>query len=87
MLLTEADIARLAAHLALPERTFIERFCALARNRAQLTLIERDDGACVFLDGRDCRIYPARPSQCRAFPEGWSVSGCSAAEGGGPSGR
>lgn len=29
----------------------------------------RDDGPCVFLDeNRRCRIYPARPLQCRTYP-------------------
>lgn len=29
----------------------------------------RDDGGCVFLDPEGkCRIYPARPRQCRTYP-------------------
>ncbi len=87
MLVSDADIARLAAHLAMAETDFIERYCALARNRAQLTLIENGEGACVFLEGHACRVYPVRPDQCRSFPEGWSVSGCPAEAGGGPNGR
>ena len=63
VLLEAADVAAAAA--------------ALARNRAQLTLKETPDGACEFLaaDGR-CRIYAARPRQCRDFPQGWRVAGC-----------
>jgi len=29
---------------------------------------ERENGDCVFLDGKMCRIYEARPTQCRTFP-------------------
>ena len=72
---TDAEAA--AAALGLTAAEFIERHAALARNRAQLTLKEAPDGACEFLeaDGR-CRIYAARPRQCRDFPHGWRVAGC-----------
>ncbi len=61
------------------EPAFIEAHTRLARNRAQLTLKEAPGGACEFLgaDGR-CRIYEARPEQCRAFPQDWRVEGCPA---------
>ena len=77
VLLEAADVAAAAAFLGLPEGEFIERHAALARNRAQLTLNEAPGGACEFLDaaGR-CRIYAARPKQCRDFPRAWRVEGC-----------
>ncbi|MCX7818721.1 MAG: YkgJ family cysteine cluster protein, partial [Kiritimatiellae bacterium] len=77
--LSALDVDRLAAHLRLDPATFVERFCKLAPNRAQLALNERADGACVFLDGRICAVYPARPEQCRAFPLQWWRAGCPAA--------
>ena len=77
MLLEAADIAAAAAALGMGEGEFIERHAVLARNRAQLTLKESPDGACEFLDESGaCRIYAARPRQCRDFPHGWKVSGC-----------
>ena len=77
VLLDAADLAAAAAALGLSEGDFIDRHAILARNRAQLTLKEAPDGACEFLldDGR-CRIYSARPRQCREFPHGWQVAGC-----------
>jgi uncharacterized protein len=77
VLLEEADLAAAAAALGMPEGDFIAAHTVLARNRAQLSLKERADGACDFLDpaGR-CRIYAARPKQCRDFPHGWRVEGC-----------
>ena len=77
VLLEAADVAAAAAALETSPDQFIARHAALARNRAQLTLKETPDGACEFLaaDGR-CRIYAARPRQCRDFPQGWRVAGC-----------
>lgn len=84
VLLEEEDITRLAAGLGMDERAFVERYTRLAANRAQLSLVERADGACVFLeDGHGCAVYETRPRQCRDFPHGWSVAGCPA----GPPGR
>ncbi len=77
VLLEAADVAAAAAALEMAPGEFIDKHADLARNRAQLTLKEKPDGACEFLDadGR-CRIYAARPKQCRDFPHGWQVDGC-----------
>lgn len=77
VLMDEADIDAAAAALGLSSETFIAEHTVLARNRAQLTLREKTDGACEFLnpDG-SCLIYAARPKQCRDFPHGWQVDGC-----------
>ncbi len=77
VLLEAEDVPAAAAALGMSADEFIARHAALARNRAQLTLKEAPDGACEFLqaDGR-CRIYAARPRQCRDFPHGWQVAGC-----------
>ena len=77
VLLTEADVAEAAAFLHLSEADFIDRHTRLAPNRAGLALLDQADGSCEFLEGNRCRIYPARPEQCRTFPFAWSVpSGC-----------
>lgn len=73
VLLTDADIHSMALHLQLSEDAFIQTYTTLARNRAQLTLLEQPDGACIFLDDTACRIYPVRPQQCRDFPHVWHV--------------
>ena len=79
VLLTDADLAALARQLALSTDAFIQRHTVLAANRAQLSLAEQPDGACCFL-GPDnaCRVYAARPQQCRDFPHTWRVAGCPA---------
>jgi uncharacterized protein len=79
VLLDDADLASAAKALGMEEMVFIQSCTELAANRAQLTLRERDDGACLFLeDSGTCRIYAARPRQCRDFPRGWRVEGCPA---------
>jgi Fe-S-cluster containining protein len=38
---------------------------------ARLSLIEKKRNAdydCIFLDGKRCTIYEARPKQCRTYP-------------------
>jgi Fe-S-cluster containining protein len=77
VLLTEEDIRKMAAHLALSEPDFIELHTRLAPNRQQLALLDQKDGSCAFLKGDQCAIYEARPEQCRSFPYAWSVpEGC-----------
>ena len=77
VLLEEADVAAAAAALGLDPAEFVQKHAALARNRAQLTLKEGAEGACEFLDSAGvCRIYAARPRQCRDFPHRWRVAGC-----------
>ncbi len=73
--LSEAEIARLAAHLGLSEFDFIQRFTRLRPDRRGLSLIERPNGACVFLEGRDCAVQPVKPQQCRDFPNLWRFEG------------
>lgn len=77
VLLNEEDIAAASATLAMTPEKFIEAHAELAQNRAQLTLKEKPDGSCEFLDvANRCRIYAARPKQCREFPHEWRVTGC-----------
>jgi len=77
VLLTDRDIAVMAARLALSELAFIERQTRLAPNRIQLALLDKADGSCAFLEDDCCTVYSARPEQCRSFPFTWSVpEGC-----------
>jgi hypothetical protein len=73
--LTDAEAARIAAHLGLDESDFRQR--CTRRIEGRLSLVERatDHGHdCVFLD-RDsvpgkavCSVYAERPLQCRTWP-------------------
>jgi len=74
VLLTEGDIQCLSAELKLTEEAFIDSYTCLARNRRQLSLTEKENGECIFLNGDKCRVYNARPHQCRSYPAEWRVS-------------
>jgi len=50
---------------------FTAQYTELTVNRQGLSLVENREGACVFLEGQGCRIEPAKPAQCKAFPESW----------------
>ncbi len=81
VLLTEGDIARLAAAAGLSEESFISRYTVLAANRSQLSLADGPDGSCILLKDGICTLYDSRPAQCRDFPHGWRVAeGCPALE-------
>lgn len=72
---SDGEIARMSAWLGMDERAFIQKFTDLSPARSGLALRNRTDGACVFLDGRDCRVNPVKPDQCAAFPNGWRFPG------------
>ncbi len=68
VLLSDADISRMSRALDIEETAFIADYTRLASNRRELSLNDKEDGSCVFLDGDRCRIYEDRPDQCRSFP-------------------
>ena len=73
--LTDSDISDISHFLGLSEIDFIQQFTRLRPRRDGLALTDQPDGACVFLDGRDCRIQPTKPLQCRGFPNQWNFPG------------
>lgn len=69
------EISRLAAHCRIGENDFIQRYTRLSRDRRGLSLIEKANGECVFLDGDKCAVQPVKPQQCRDFPNLWRFAG------------
>jgi len=72
---TDAEVTALAAHLNITVHEFTERYTRLRKDRGGLVLTEKPNGACVFLDGDDCRVQPVKPQQCRDFPNLWNFPG------------
>ena len=72
---SEKEITAISQHLGLQEDDYSQRYTRLRCNRRGLSLIDQPDGACIFLDGQDCRIQPVKPQQCRDFPNAWNFPG------------
>ena len=75
VVLWEDEITRIAAFVDLPRDEFIDRYTRLRANRTGLSLIEKENGACIFLDGIHCRINAVKPEQCKDFPNKWNFPG------------
>ena len=73
--MSEKEITAISRHLGLEEDDFIQQYTRLRSDRCGLSLIDQPDGACIFLDGQDCRIQPVKPQQCRDFPNAWNFPG------------
>jgi Fe-S-cluster containining protein len=70
--LSDEEIIRLAAFKQVSEFELIQRFTRLRPDRLGLTLMEKPDGGCIFLEGNDCSVQPVKPRQCRDFPNLWN---------------
>ena len=73
---TDGEISSIAAHLEIPRDEFardclrpVENSDGLEpRSDAKFSLTERPDGSCIFFAEGKCRVYSARPAQCRTYP-------------------
>jgi len=82
VVIEESEIAPIARFLGVGEHDFIQRYTRLRPQRDGLALVDKGpatdgtyDHACVFLEGRDCRIQPVKPRQCAGFPNTWNFPG------------
>ena len=75
VLLHDAEITRMAAHLGLSEHDFIQQYARLRPDRRGLALKDHPDGSCIFLEGNNCRVQPVKPQKCKEFPNLWNFPG------------
>ena len=61
-----AERRRLAAYLNLSEGELTQRYTSLDSDGYRTLRFEA--GACIFLDGTECRVHDAKPVQCRTWP-------------------
>ena len=54
---------------------FIERYTRLRVDRRGLSIIDREDHSCIFLEKNSCVINDVKPQQCRDFPNKWNFPG------------
>lgn len=75
--LKENEIAQIAEFLEVEIHEFTERFTILTDDRRNLSLIEKDDGSCIFYRSTlpGCKINSVKPLQCRNFPLIWNFEG------------
>ena len=70
------EIARIAEYLDLSLDDFVERFTRINANRTGLSLIDKPNGECIFLEGKNvCQIQAVKPVQCSGFPNVWNFPG------------
>ena len=72
---TDAEVKKISDFLEMPLYDFVAEFTDLRINRAGLTLIDKPNGECIFLDGITCTIQPVKPDQCAGFPNRWNFPG------------
>lgn len=76
VILKEDEVKPIANHLGLEEVRFIQDYTRLSANRMHLSIIEKEDGSCVFLEGKNiCLIQSVKPEQCSGFPNRWRFDG------------
>lgn len=75
VVVSEQEISAIAAHLAMSEDDFIQSHTRLRPQRDGLALIDKPNGECIFLEGRDCVIQAVKPAQCAGFPNTWHFPG------------
>lgn len=69
------EIAAIAAYVGMTEDAFIQEHTRVRPDRRGLSLLEKEDHSCAWLEGNDCRLQAVKPRQCRAFPNEWNFPG------------
>lgn len=65
--LAERDVAKLAKFLRIKEGKFLREYTEHSEEEG--LILKRDDqNGCVFLAGKECTVYEARPATCEHFP-------------------
>jgi Fe-S-cluster containining protein len=71
--LSERDIEKLARFLRIDTKTFLKEYTTSGETSD--LILRRSEKGCVFLEGNDCSVYEARPSNCERFPHLLSGAG------------
>jgi Fe-S-cluster containining protein len=73
---SEEEVTRIAAFLSMKEEDFTSQCTRLNANRTGLSIIDKPNGECLFLEGVNvCRIQSVKPAQCSGFPNDWRFPG------------
>ena len=72
---SDVEISALAKFKGLTEFDFIQKYTRLHTDKRGLSLIEKPNHECIFLDGINCTVQPVKPQQCKDFPNKWNFPG------------
>ena len=75
VIVTGKEIDRMADYLKMDPEDFLEKYVEVTPDGDQLTLIMKEDDSCIFLEGINCQVNPAKPDQCSGFPNTWHFEG------------
>lgn len=64
--INDREAGAIARKLKMSKKKFLEQHAYPMEGGHSIR--ELANGDCVFLDGKKCRIYDVRPTQCRTFP-------------------
>ena len=71
-----ADITAISDYIGVTETAFIERYTRVNHKRDGLSIIDKPNGECVFLEGVNvCSIQAVKPKHCSGFPNVWRFPG------------
>jgi len=73
--LSQQDLDKLCAVTGMKEQAFIATYCRVVNMGAfsMISLKEKENYDCIFLNARGCSVYDGRPKQCRTYPFWMSV--------------
>ncbi|MCR4676503.1 MAG: YkgJ family cysteine cluster protein [Sphaerochaetaceae bacterium] len=68
--LSETDIKTMSEGLGLSRDKFIDTYCRYVDMGAfyLVSLLEKENYDCIFMNGKGCGAYEFRPLQCRTYP-------------------
>ena len=75
--MSDQEISVIAVFLGIPEDEFIQKHTVLTPDRKSLSLMEKEDGSCVYYDDnvKACILQSVKPQQCKDFPKVWNFPG------------
>lgn len=64
--LTLEDRQKMAKHVGLTTAAFTKKYCL--EDEGHFRIDDKGSPNCIFLEGKKCGVYQARPTQCRTWP-------------------
>ena len=73
--LKPGEVEKISRFLGIDVLSFTDAYTVLTTDRKSLSLKEKKNGECIFLNERGCAINHVKPGQCLDFPLKWRFSG------------